>query len=60
MKWVVSKFQQAGYPNTIFLSSLDARPAPLSGYMKPKEVEAPLKYSQKEKANRNFREFNRN
>lgn len=32
------------YPNTIFLEKIDASPAPLSGYMKPKEMEAPLRY----------------
>jgi uncharacterized protein YyaL (SSP411 family) len=37
-------FGQLEYPTTIFLSTIDARPAPLSGYMKPKEMEAPLKY----------------
>jgi thioredoxin-related protein len=37
-------FDRLEYPNTIFLASLDARPAPLAGFMKPKELEAPLKY----------------
>ena len=32
------------YPNTIFLTSPDAEPAPLEGYLKPSELEAPLKY----------------
>lgn len=35
---------QMAYPTTVFLSSLDARPAPLAGYLKPNELEAPLKY----------------
>jgi len=38
---------QLEYPNTIFLSSLAATPAPLAGYMKPQEFEAPLKYFSK-------------
>jgi thioredoxin-related protein len=37
-------FGRLEYPTTVFLSSLEARPAPLSGYMKPKEIEAPLKF----------------
>ncbi|MEO6669029.1 MAG: DUF255 domain-containing protein [Ferruginibacter sp.] len=35
---------QLEYPTTVFLSSIDAQPAPLSGYMKANEMEAPLKY----------------
>jgi thioredoxin-related protein len=38
---------QLEYPNTIFLSSINASPAPLAGYMKPKEFEAPVKYFSK-------------
>lgn len=37
-------FGRLEYPTTVFLASLDARPAPLSGYLKPKEIEAPLKF----------------
>ncbi|MEO5985294.1 MAG: DUF255 domain-containing protein [Ferruginibacter sp.] len=37
-------FGRLEYPTTVFLSKIDARPAPLSGYMKPKEIEAPLKF----------------
>lgn len=33
-----------GYPTTVLLSTLDAQPAPLSGYLKPSELEAPVKY----------------
>ncbi|HAO47794.1 MAG TPA: DUF255 domain-containing protein [Ferruginibacter sp.] len=33
-----------GYPTTVLLSSLDAQPAPLSGYLKPSELEAPVKF----------------
>jgi uncharacterized protein YyaL (SSP411 family) len=37
-------FGQLSYPTTVFLSSLDAKPAPLAGYLKPKEIESPLKF----------------
>lgn len=32
------------FPHTIFLSDLKAPPAPLSGYLKPAEIEKPLKF----------------
>ncbi len=37
-------FGQMSYPSTVFLSSLDAKPAPLAGFLKPKEIESPLKF----------------
>ena len=37
-------FGRLEFPHTIFLSNPSARPAPLSGYMKPAEIEAPLKF----------------
>ncbi len=37
-------FGRMGYPTTVLLSSLDAQPAPLSGYLKPSELEPPLKF----------------
>jgi len=33
-----------GYPTTILLSSIDGQPAPLSGFLKPSELEPPLKF----------------
>lgn len=33
-----------GYPTTVLMASLDAQPAPLSGYLKPSELEPPVKY----------------
>jgi len=33
-----------GYPSTILMPSPNAQPAPLAGYMKPSELEAPVKY----------------
>lgn len=37
-------FGRLEFPTTVFLSAPGARPAPLSGYLKPKEIEAPLKF----------------
>jgi thioredoxin-related protein len=37
-------FGQMSYPTTVFLSELAARPAPLPGYLKPREMESPLKF----------------
>ncbi len=37
-------YGQMSYPTTVFLSGIDAQPAPLAGYLKPKELEAPLKF----------------
>lgn len=33
-----------GYPTTVLLSGIQAQPAPLSGYLKPAQLEAPLKF----------------
>jgi len=53
-------FGRLEYPNTIFLASLSARPAPLSGYLKPKEMEAPLKYFAERKSEQeSFVDFNK-
>jgi len=53
-------FGELSYPNTIFLSSLNARPAPLAGYLKPKEIEAPLKYfSERKSEQQTFVDFNK-
>ncbi len=37
-------YGQMSYPSTVFFSRLDAQPAPLAGYLKPAELEAPVKY----------------
>ena len=37
-------YGQLSYPSTVFLSSLDAKPAQLAGFLKPKEIESPLKF----------------
>ncbi|HMJ48521.1 MAG TPA: DUF255 domain-containing protein [Ferruginibacter sp.] len=52
-------FGRLEYPTTVFLSTINARPAPLSGYMKPKEMEAPLRYFVERKdETQSFVEFN--
>lgn len=35
---------QMSFPTTVFIASPDAQPAPLAGFLKPKEIEPPLKY----------------
>ncbi len=37
-------YGQMSFPTTVFLPSLDGQPAPLAGYLKPNELEAPLKF----------------
>lgn len=37
-------YGEMSFPSTVFLSSLDARPAPMPGFLKPAEIEAPLKF----------------
>ncbi len=37
-------FGRMEFPTTVFLPTIDARPAPLAGYLSSKEMEAPLKY----------------
>ena len=37
-------FGRMGYPTTVLLSAADAQPAPLSGYLKPSELEPPLRF----------------
>lgn len=53
-------FGDRSYPNTVFLENINAKPAPLAGYMKPKEMEAPLRYFVEKKGDETFVEFNRN
>lgn len=42
---------QLQYPTTVFLSSPSAPPAPLAGYMVPKDFEAPVKFFGEKKEN---------
>ena len=51
-------FGDRSYPNTIFLGSIADRPAPLAGYLKPKEIEGPLRYFAERKGEETFVEFN--
>ena len=37
-------YGQLSFPTTVFLSAIDAQPAPIPGYLKPNEIEAPLKF----------------
>jgi uncharacterized protein YyaL (SSP411 family) len=37
-------FGQMSYPTTVFMPAIDAQPAPLAGFLKPSELEAPLKF----------------
>jgi thioredoxin-related protein len=37
-------YGQMSYPTTVFLSAIDAQPAPLPGFLKPKEIEPYLKF----------------
>ena len=37
-------YGQMSYPSTVFIPTLDGQPAPLAGYLKPAELEAPLRY----------------
>ncbi|MDB5202423.1 MAG: hypothetical protein JWQ27_1832 [Ferruginibacter sp.] len=53
-------FGRLEYPCTVFLSTIDAKPAPLPGYMKPKEIEAPLKFfGERADLTQTFVEFSR-
>ena len=49
---------QMSFPTTVFLPAVNAQPAPLAGFMKPSELEAPLKYfGDGAYQNQNFQEF---
>lgn len=37
-------YGQMSFPTTVFLSAIDAQPAPMPGFLKPNEIEAPLKF----------------
>jgi len=51
---------QMSFPTTVFLTALKARPAPLSGYLKVKEIESPLKFfGEGVYKIQNFPEFNK-
>ena len=50
---------ERSYPNSIFLSDPSSQPAALSGYMKAKEMEAPLRYFVEKRSNETFVEFSK-
>ena len=37
-------YGQLSFPTTVFVTALNAQPTPLSGYLKAKEIESPLKF----------------
>ena len=37
-------YGQMSFPTTVFLADINAQPAPLAGFLKPKELESPLKF----------------
>jgi uncharacterized protein YyaL (SSP411 family) len=37
-------YGQMSFPTTVFLTDINAQPAPLAGFLKPSELEPPLKY----------------
>ena len=53
-------FRRMEFPTTVFFSAIDAQPAPLAGYMKAREMEAPLKYfAEGANQTKTFVEFNK-
>ncbi len=47
-----------GYPTTILLSTINAQPAPLPGFLKPSEIEPPLKfYAEGAYKNKDFSQY---
>jgi thioredoxin-related protein len=37
-------YNQLSFPTTVFVADMNAQPAPLAGYLKPNELEPPLKF----------------
>ncbi len=53
-------YGQLSFPTTVFISDINAQPEPLSGYLKVKEIESPLKYfGENAYKKQNFQEFNK-
>ena len=53
-------YGQLSFPTTVFVTALNAQPAPLAGYLKAKEIESPLKYfGEGAYKKQNFPEFNK-
>ncbi|RYF85919.1 MAG: DUF255 domain-containing protein [Chitinophagaceae bacterium] len=54
-------YGQLEFPTTVFLENPAAMPAPLPGFLKAKELEAPLKYfAEADRKGESFIDFNRN
>jgi thioredoxin-related protein len=52
---------ELSFPTTVFMSGINSQVAPIPGYMKVKDMEAPLKYfGDKAEATQTFVEFNKN
>lgn len=51
---------QMSFPTTVLLASPDSGPAPMAGYLKPEEMEAPLKYfGEKAYAAKSYNDFSK-
>jgi thioredoxin-related protein len=51
-------YGQMSFPTTVFLPAINAQPAPLAGFLKPKELESPLKFfGDGEYKTKTFQEF---
>ncbi len=51
---------QVSYPTTVFMAGTNTQPAPIPGFMKPKEIEGPIKYfGEKADKTETFVEFNK-
>ncbi len=49
---------QMSFPTTVFMTTLEAQPAALPGYLKPKELEGPLRFfGDGVYKNKNFQEY---
>jgi len=54
-------YGQLSFPTTVMLPTLDSKPAPLPGFLKPNEIEAPLKFfAEGAYKTKSFPEFNVN
>lgn len=53
-------YGQLSFPTTVFVTDLNAQPAPLAGYLKASEIETPLKFfGEKAYKTQNFQDFNK-
>lgn len=53
-------FGRLEFPHTVLLQAEDTQPAPISGYLKPKQLEMPIKFfGEKASISKTFVEFNK-